>query len=261
MERESMEHDPMERGSTPLIRLEDVAKTYRMGDVEVHALRGVTLSIEHGEFTAVMGASGSGKSTLMNILGCLDRPTRGRYLLEGKEVSRFSSDRLAEVRNRTVGFVFQNFNLLSRTSALENVELPLLYAGVPTVERHRRAIEALARVGLGDRADHRPNQMSGGQQQRVAIARALVNQPRVILADEPTGNLDSRTSTEVMALFQELGRAGITVVLVTHEPDISEYAARIVVTRDGQILSDQRRTPKRAELAPRGPVAVEEVAP
>ena len=248
----------MDRERAPLIRLEDVTKTYRMGDVLLHALRRVSLTIDHGEFTAVMGASGSGKSTLMNILGCLDRPTHGRYLLEGKEVSRFSSDRLAVVRNHTVGFVFQNFNLLSRTSALENVELPLLYAGVPTAERHRRAREALERVGLGERADHHPNQMSGGQQQRVAIARALVNRPRVILADEPTGNLDSRTSTEVMALFQELGAAGITVVLVTHEPDISEYAGRIVVMRDGHVVSDERRTPKRAVLAASDAAAVEE---
>jgi putative ABC transport system ATP-binding protein len=238
------------RAESPLIHLQDVTKTYVMGDVEVHALRGVTLSIEQGEFTAVMGASGSGKSTLMNILGCLDRPTTGQYLLEGAEVSRLRSDELAAVRNRTMGFVFQNFNLLSRTSALENVELPLLYAGVGTAERHRRAAAALARVGLGDRLDHHPNQMSGGQQQRVAIARALVNEPRVILADEPTGNLDSRTSVEVMALFQELGAAGITVVLVTHEPDISEYASRIVVTRDGRVLSDQRRAAKRAQPAP-----------
>ncbi len=251
----------MRNDASPLIRLEDVTKTYRMGDVEVHALRGVSLSIQQGEFTAIMGASGSGKSTLMNIVGCLDRPTGGRYLLEGKEVSGFSSDRLAEVRNETVGFVFQNFNLLSRTSALENVELPLLYAGVATAERHERAREALARVGLRERADHHPNQMSGGQQQRVAIARALVNRPRVILADEPTGNLDSHTSTEVMALFQELGRAGITVVLVTHEPDISEYAARIVVMRDGQVLSDERRTPRRAEAAAWEPRAVEGGAP
>ena len=251
----------MQPERAPLIRLEDVTKTYRMGDVELNALRRVTLTIEHGEFTAVMGASGSGKSTLMNILGCLDRPTRGRYLLEGSEVSRLSPDRLAEVRNRTVGFVFQNFNLLSRTSALENVELPLLYAGVPTAQRRQRAREALERVGLGERADHHPNQMSGGQQQRVAIARALVNRPRVILADEPTGNLDSHTSTEVMALFQELGTAGITVVLVTHEPDISEYAGRIVVMRDGRILSDQRRTPKRAVPAARELASLEEVVP
>jgi len=234
----------------PLIRLEDVTKTYHMGEVEVHALRGVTLTLEQGEFTAIMGASGSGKSTLMNIVGCLDRPSAGRYLLDGREVSGLSRDELALVRNRTVGFVFQSFNLLARTTALENVELPLLYGGVPTAERHRRAAEALARVGLGDRTHHHPNQMSGGQQQRVAIARALVNQPRLILADEPTGNLDSHTSIEVMALFQELGRTGITVVLVTHEPDVSEYAARIVVARDGRILSDHHRTPKVAVPAP-----------
>jgi putative ABC transport system ATP-binding protein len=247
---------------TPLIRLEDVAKTYRMGDVEVHALGGVSLTIEQGEFTAVMGASGSGKSTLMNILGCLDRPSGGRYLLEGQEVSRLSTERLAEIRNHTIGFVFQSFNLLSRTSAIENVELPLLYAGVPAAERHARAAEALAQVGLADRASHYPNQMSGGQQQRVAIARALVNRPRVILADEPTGNLDSRTSVELMALFQELGRGGITVVLVTHEPDIAAYAARILVVRDGRVLSDTRHTPKRAEPLPPEPRRdLEEVSP
>ena len=230
---------------TPLVRLDDVVKTYRMGDVEVHALRGVSLVIQHGEFTAVMGASGSGKSTLMNLLGCLDRPSSGRYLLEGREVSRLSIDQLAEIRNRTIGFVFQNFNLLARTTALENVELPLVYSGVPTAERHARAAESLARVGLGDRAGHHPNQMSGGQQQRVAIARALVNRPRVILADEPTGNLDSQTSVEVMALFQELGRGGITVILVTHESDIADYASRVVTMRDGRILSDRRQTPVR----------------
>ena len=222
----------------PLIQLVDVAKTYRMGDVEVHALRGVSLDVELGEFTAIMGASGSGKSTLMNIVGCLDRPSGGRYLLDGQEVSRLSTERLAEMRNRTIGFVFQSFNLLARTSALENVELPLLYAGVSTPERHARAAEALARVGLADRADHHPNQMSGGQQQRVAIARALVSRPRVILADEPTGNLDSRTSVEVMALFQELGRAGITVVLVTHEPDVARYARRLVRFVDGRVVHD-----------------------
>jgi putative ABC transport system ATP-binding protein len=237
----------------PLIQLVDVAKTYRMGDVEVHALRGVSLDVELAEFTAIMGASGSGKSTLMNIVGCLDRPSSGRYLLDGQEVSRLSTERLAEMRNRTIGFVFQSFNLLARTSALENVELPLLYAGISTPERHARAAEALARVGLADRADHHPNQMSGGQQQRVAIARALVSRPRVILADEPTGNLDSRTSVEVMALFQELGRAGITVVLVTHEPDIAQYAGRIVVMRDGRILSDTRQVPRQAVVPP--PVA------
>jgi putative ABC transport system ATP-binding protein len=244
---------------TPLVRLDEVVKTYQMGDVEVHALRGVSLVIEHGEFTAVMGASGSGKSTLMNLLGCLDRPTRGRYLLEGREVSSLSTDQLAEIRNRTIGFVFQNFNLLSRTSALENVELPLLYAGVSSAERHARAAESLERVGLADRAGHHPNQMSGGQQQRVAIARALVNRPRVILADEPTGNLDSRTSVEVMALFQELGRSGITVLLVTHEPDIARYASRDLVMRDGRVVSDTRREPRRAVPPP--PAAAEEALP
>jgi putative ABC transport system ATP-binding protein len=238
---------------TPLVRLEKVTKVYRMGDVEVHALRGISLSIEQGEFTAVMGASGSGKSTLMNIVGLLDRPTGGAYLLEGEEVSKLTTERLAEVRNRTIGFVFQSFNLLSRTSALENVELPLLYGGVGRAERHQRALRSLERVGLGSRADHHPNQMSGGQQQRVAIARALVTEPRVILADEPTGNLDSRTSVEVMSLFQELGRSGITVVLVTHEPDIAQYASRVIVMRDGHLLSDVRQDPKTAVVPPQGP--------
>ena len=235
---------------SPLIRLEDVAKVYAMGEVEVQALRGVSLEVAVGEFTAVMGASGSGKSTLMNILGCLDRPTRGRYLLDGREVSRLGTEALAAIRNRTIGFVFQSFNLLARTSALENVELPLLYASVPTAERHARAAEALGRVGLADRSGHLPNQMSGGQQQRVAIARALVNRPRVILADEPTGNLDSRTSVEVMALFQELGRSGITVVLVTHEPDIAGYASRVITMRDGHIISDARQAQRRAVPLP-----------
>jgi putative ABC transport system ATP-binding protein len=234
----------------PLIQLEDVTKTYVMGDVEVHALRGVSLTVGRGEFTAIMGASGSGKSTLMNVLGCLDRPSTGRYLLDGRDVSRLPSDELAAIRNRTLGFVFQSFNLLSRTSALENVELPLVYAGLSTGERHARATEALARVGLGDRTDHHPSQLSGGQQQRVAIARALVNRPRVLLADEPTGNLDSRTSVEVMAILQELGRAGITVILVTHETDIAEHASRIIVMRDGRILSDERRTARIAAPRP-----------
>jgi putative ABC transport system ATP-binding protein len=247
--------------TSSLIELQDVVKIYRMGDVEVRALQGVSLTIEQGEFTAIMGASGSGKSTLMNVIGCLDRPTSGRYLLDGQEVSTLSRDQLAEIRNRTLGFVFQNFNLLSRTTALENVELPLLYAGVSKAERDARATEALARVAIADRAQHHPNQMSGGQQQRVAIARALVNQPRVILADEPTGNLDSRTSVEVMALFQELGRAGITVILVTHEPDIAEYASRIVVMRDGRVLSDAHRTQRRAEVAVARPDRQIEVAP
>jgi putative ABC transport system ATP-binding protein len=233
-----------------LVELEDVTKVYRMGEVELRALDGVSLTIAEGEFTAVMGASGSGKSTLMNLLGCLDRPTSGRYRLDGREVSALSNDELAAIRNRTIGFVFQNFNLLSRTSAVENVELPLLYAGIGSSERRRRAVDALERVGLGDRLDHHPNQMSGGQQQRVAIARALVGQPRIIMADEPTGNLDSHTSIEVMALFQELGRSGITVILVTHEPDIAEHAARVLTMRDGKVLADRTQIPRPAIPAP-----------
>ena len=229
-----------------LLRLEDVTKVYRMGDVEVNALRGVSFAVAEGEFVAIMGASGSGKSTLMNIIGCLDRPTSGRYLLAGEDVSGLDRDALAEKRSRTLGFVFQNFNLLSRTSAIENVELPLLYSGAHTRERHERAHAALGRVGLADRIHHHPNQMSGGQQQRVAIARALVSNPKVILADEPTGNLDSVTSVEVMALFQELRDSGITVVLVTHEPDIARYAARVVVMKDGKLKSDVRQEPQRA---------------
>ncbi|MFC4249776.1 MAG: ABC transporter ATP-binding protein [Sinimarinibacterium flocculans] len=226
-----------------LIELRGVEKLYRMGDVVVPALRGVDLTIEEGEFVAVMGASGSGKSTLMNVLGCLDRPTRGHYRLAGHEVSTLDRDRLATIRNRLLGFVFQSFNLLARTSALENVELPLLYANVPATQRLQRARAALERVGLGARLDHHPSQLSGGQQQRVAIARALVTDPRLVLADEPTGNLDSATSIEVMRLLQALGRSGITVVLVTHEPDIAEYAARVITMRDGRVLADERRTP------------------
>ncbi|MCC6551575.1 MAG: ABC transporter ATP-binding protein [Polyangiaceae bacterium] len=221
-----------------------------MGDVEVHALRGVSVSIEAGSFTAIMGSSGSGKSTLMNILGCLDRPTSGRYLLDGRDVSALGVNELAEVRNRSLGFVFQNFSLLPRTSALENVELPLVYAGASSRERRRAALAALERVGLAARADHKPNQLSGGQQQRVAIARALVNKPRILLADEPTGALDSKTSVEIMALLQELGRSGITVVLVTHEADIAAYASRLLVVKDGQILSDTRQQPHEAVVPP-----------
>jgi putative ABC transport system ATP-binding protein len=231
----------------PLIALEDVAKTYWMGDVSVEALRGVTLRIEEGEFVAVMGASGSGKSTLMNLLGCLDRPTRGRYQLGGQEISALDANALAALRNRTLGFVFQNFNLLSRTSALENVELPLLYAGAGAGERRARALEALARVGLADRADHQPNQMSGGQQQRVAIARALVGRPRLVLADEPTGNLDSGTSVDVMRLLSELRSEGMTIVLVTHEADIAGWAHRVITMRDGRVRSDDRRPPTARE--------------
>ncbi len=212
-----------------------------MGEVQVPALRGIDLSIPEGDFVAIMGASGSGKSTLMNIIGCLDRPTTGIYLLNAVDVSRLSRNELARIRNSTLGFVFQNFNLLSRTRAAENVELPLVYAGVSRKERERRAIEALDRVGLSKRTDHFSNQLSGGQQQRVAIARAIVSNPKLILADEPTGNLDSRTSIEIMALFQELGRSGITVVLVTHEPDIAQYASRVIIARDGNIVSDQRQ--------------------
>jgi putative ABC transport system ATP-binding protein len=239
----------------PLIELSQIEKTYASGDVKVHALRGVTLNIERGEFVAVMGSSGSGKSTLMNILGCLDRPTGGVYKLDGREVSRLSKEQLADVRNRTLGFVFQNFNLLARTSAAENVELPLMYAGVGGKERHKRAVAALEKVGLGKRLDHTPNQLSGGQQQRVAIARAIVSEPKVILADEPTGNLDSRTSIEVMAIFQELGRAGITIALVTHEPDIAEYASRVIVVKDGLVQSDERRQQKEAIVPPEEIVA------
>jgi putative ABC transport system ATP-binding protein len=235
--------------ATPLIEVEHIKKVYQMGDVEVHALRDVSLTISEGESIAVMGPSGSGKSTLMNILGCLDRPTAGTYRLVGEEVSQLDRNALAGLRNRTLGFVFQNFNLLSRTSALENVELPLMYAGVSGRERHKRSREALERVGLGERMHHHPNQMSGGQQQRVAIARALVTHPRLIVADEPTGNLDSRTSVEIMALFQELGRGGITLLLVTHEPDIARYTSRVVVMRDGLVQSDRQQTPMVADVA------------
>jgi putative ABC transport system ATP-binding protein len=230
----------------PLILLEQIVKTYQMGDVKVCALQGVSLAVAPRELVAIMGASGSGKSTLMNIIGCLDRPTSGRYLLVGHEVSKLGRNELAEVRNHTLGFVFQSFNLLARTSAVENVELPLLYAGIPARERRRRAVLALERVGLGARIHHFPSQLSGGQQQRVAIARALVNEPQVILADEPTGNLDSKTSIEVMAIFQELQRSGITIVLVTHEPDIAAYADRVIVMRDGSVLSDSRGAALRA---------------
>jgi putative ABC transport system ATP-binding protein len=240
-----------------LLLLDKITKVYRMGDVEVHALRGVTLTIDHGDFVAVMGSSGSGKSTLMNIIGCLDKPSSGKYLLDGREVSQLDRNELAEIRNQTIGFVFQSFNLLSRTSALENVELPLLYAGTPSRERRKRATDALARVGLAERMHHHPNQMSGGQQQRVAVARAIVTQPKIIVADEPTGNLDSRTSVEIMALFQELGRADITVLLVTHEADIAEYASRVLTMKDGRLQSDERR-PARDAVAALGPAPVAE---
>lgn len=225
--------------TAPTIRLENVVKTYDLGEVQVHALRGVSLEIYPGEFVAVMGASGSGKSTLMNILGCLDRPTKGRYFLDGEDVSQLSKRELAKVRSHKIGFVFQQFNLLSRTSALENVELPTIYAGVPMQERERRAREALQRVGLAERAMHFPSQLSGGQQQRVAIARALVNDPAILLADEPTGNLDSRTSVEIMDILQKLNHEhGLTVVIVTHEPDIAQYAKRALEFRDGRMRRD-----------------------
>jgi putative ABC transport system ATP-binding protein len=225
--------------SRPVIQLDHIHKTYTMGDVEVHALRGISLTINEGEFVAIMGSSGSGKSTTMNIIGCLDRPTRGRYVLDGQDVSQMSKDERADIRCQKIGFVFQGFNLLSRTSALENVELPMLYAGLDGATRHQRAMEALAAVGLTGREQNHSNQLSGGQQQRVAVARALVNNPALILADEPTGNLDSRTSIEVMEIFQRLNRErGITLVLVTHEPDIAEYATRVVVFKDGKIKKD-----------------------
>ncbi len=222
-----------------VIEVEDVRKDYDLGESRVHALRGVTVRIERGEFVAVMGASGSGKSTFMNILGCLDRPSSGRYLLEGTDVASHDKRALALIRNRKIGFVFQGFNLLARTTAAENVELPTLYTKLDRPERERRAREALALVGLAERANHVPSQMSGGQQQRVAIARALVNRPSILLADEPTGNLDSRTSVEIMQIFQELNDRGLTIVLVTHEHDIAQFARRILVFKDGRIRRDE----------------------
>lgn len=233
-----------------VISLDHIHKTYTMGDVEVHALRGVSLQIKQGEFVAIMGASGSGKSTMMNIIGCLDRPTKGHYFLDGQDLSELSKDQRADIRNQKLGFVFQGFNLLSRTSALENVELPMLYAGVDAAERHRRSLAALAAVGLAGREKNHPNQLSGGQQQRVAIARALVNEPALILADEPTGNLDSRTSVEVMEIFQRLNRErNMTLILVTHEPDIAEYADRVIVFKDGKIKSDYQTESRRDAAA------------
>ena len=227
------------RAFAELIRVEDVHKYYELGETRVHALRGVTVSIAPGEFVAIMGASGSGKSTFMNLLGCLDRASSGRYLLQGTDVSQLDKKALASIRNRKLGFVFQGFNLLSRTTALENVELPTLYAQLNKEERLQRAREALRIVGLADRMDHFPSQLSGGQQQRVAIARALVNRPSILLADEPTGNLDSRTSVEIMDVFQELNQSGLTIVLVTHEPDISRFAKRTLLFRDGKIRRDE----------------------
>ena len=224
----------------PIIVTEGLTKDYHLGPHTVHALRGVSVTIDRGDFVAVMGPSGSGKSTFMNLLGCLDTPSAGRYELDGEDVAGLSADDLARIRNTKIGFVFQQFNLLPRTTALENVELPLLYAALPARERRARAQERLASVGLADRAGHHPSQLSGGQQQRVAIARALVNDPAMILADEPTGNLDTRTSVEVLALLQGLNRAGLTIVLVTHEPDIVTYASRHLIFRDGRLRADER---------------------
>jgi putative ABC transport system ATP-binding protein len=223
-----------------VIQLQDIHKVYHTGEVDVHAVRGVTLDIAEGEFVALMGASGSGKSTMMNIIGCLDRPTRGTYLLDGIDVSQLSRDELADIRNQKLGFVFQGFNLLARTSALENVELPMLYSRqrLTGLSQRDRAMKALDAVGLGERADHKPNQLSGGQQQRVAIARALSNDPALLLADEPTGNLDTRTSVDIMGVFQKLNNLGMTIVMVTHELDIAKYTKRMVVMRDGKVVSD-----------------------
>ena len=243
-----------------LISVLDLEKTYAMEGAPVHALRGVTLAIARGEFVAVVGPSGSGKSTFMHILGCLDRPTSGTYHLDGRDVSRLSDDELSTIRNRQIGFVFQGFNLLSRTSAVENVELPLLYAHqakVAPADRRARALRALAAVGLADRAGHHPNQLSGGQQQRVAIARALLNDPAILLADEPTGNLDSRTSVEIMEIFQRLNaERGITIVLITHEPQVAEYGSRIIRFTDGSVVSDQMNTAHRAAAAELGQLRI-----
>ena len=232
-----------------VIDVQHLTKVYQLGEIDVHALRGVSLSIHHGEFVAIMGASGSGKSTFMNILGCLDKPTKGLYLLDHIDVGSLSRDTLAQIRNHKIGFVFQGFNLLSRTSAIENVELPLLYGETPGKIRKEKAVAALERVGLGDRVHHFPNQLSGGQQQRVAIARALVNDPSIILADEPTGNLDSRTSVEVMDIFQQLNDNGITVLLVTHEPDIADFAKRQIIFRDGKVKADKTNSDRKRASA------------
>ncbi|MEL6612200.1 MAG: ABC transporter ATP-binding protein [Bacteroidota bacterium] len=224
----------------PVIRIEDVWKTYQMGTQEVHALRGLSLEVHPNEYVAIMGPSGSGKSTLMNIIGCLDVPTSGSYVLDGRDVSRLSDNDLADVRNREIGFVFQTFNLLARQTCIQNVELPLIYAGIPKRTRRERAVEVLTDVGLGDRVEHKPNELSGGQRQRVAVARALINRPAILLADEPTGNLDTATSEDIMRLFESLYRQGNTLLVVTHEEDIAQHARRIVRLRDGLVESDTR---------------------
>jgi putative ABC transport system ATP-binding protein len=245
------------QATNSVIRVEDVHRIYDLGETKVAALRGVSMEIMRGEFVAIMGASGSGKSTFMNMLGCLDRPTSGHYILEGTDVAQMAKSELARIRNRRIGFVFQGFNLLSRTTALENVELPTLYARIGKDERLDRAMHALTMVGLGDRTGHFPSQLSGGQQQRVAIARALVNQPAILLADEPTGNLDSRTSVEIMDIFQKLNDSGLTIVLVTHEPDIAQFAKRNVVFRDGLIQKDVlvEKQSRASEILPTLPAA------
>ena len=234
-----IQETPPNPATKHVIKIDDVHKYYELGETRVHALRGVSVDVARGEFVAIMGASGSGKSTFMNILGCLDKPSSGRYLLEDTNVAEHDKKALALIRNQKIGFVFQGFNLLARTTALENTELPTLYTKIDNDERRRRATEALAMVGLANRADHFPSQMSGGQQQRVAIARALVNRPSILLADEPTGNLDSRTSVEIMEIFQTLNDKGLTIVLVTHEPDIAQFAKRILIFRDGKIRKDE----------------------
>jgi putative ABC transport system ATP-binding protein len=241
---------PSSAAASAVLRVEELHKYYELGETRVHALRGVSLEIQRGEFVAIMGASGSGKSTFMNILGCLDRASAGRYLLEGIDVSQHDKKALALIRNQKIGFVFQGFNLLARTTALENTELPTLYTKIDKAEREKRASEALALVGLAERAQHYPSQMSGGQQQRVAIARALVNRPSILLADEPTGNLDSRTSVEIMQILQDLNDKGLTIVLVTHEHDIAQFANRVLVFRDGKIRKDDRviNRPRAAEV-------------
>jgi putative ABC transport system ATP-binding protein len=239
-----------------LIDIRDITKVYEMGEEKVHALSGVSLGVERGEYVAIMGPSGSGKSTLMNLVGCLDTPTSGSYVLNGKEVARMTDDELAAIRNQEIGFVFQTFNLLPRTSAIQQVELPLVYAGLPRKERRERAVNSLKAVGLGDRMNHTPNEMSGGQRQRVAVARALINDPSILLADEPTGNLDSQTGAEIMALFDELNARGNTIVVVTHEEDIAAHARRIVRLKDGKITSDEINDRKRSALRSGAPAAV-----